>query len=172
MKQFKFLPVLLLLGFILCSFGGVKTFHDTSWIPADFDCRKSTLLVQNIGIPGCMEQGEKQTRVVTEIMQAEYTYKYELAKPDDILNSSKYADKDVYRWALMTNGVYMKETMGTMSASGADFHIYDRKLNKHYKPTGKSDSFLKHVMAPTIATIVKYLNELGTASKPAGGSAR
>ncbi len=159
MNRIKVLPVLLCLAYILSSFSGAKV---PSWIPKDFDPRKNILLIQSAEIHGCMEQGDdKQARVVKEGM-ADYPYKYELAKPADIMNGSKYQNKDIYRWALLTSRVDMGDApgQGTMQVSGADFHIYDRKMDKHYAPTGRSNSFLKGVLKYTISNIVKYAKGL------------
>ena len=159
MNRFKVLAVLLSLGYILSSFSGAKV---PAWIPKDFDPRKNILLVQSIDIHGCMEQGDdKQKRVVKEGM-ADYPYKYELADPEDITSGKKYQNKDVYRWALLTSRVDMGDApgQGTMRVSGADFHIYDRKMDKHYAPTGRSNSFLKAVLKYTISNIVKYVKGL------------
>jgi hypothetical protein len=164
MMAMKKLPLLMFSLLLLCSFGGeVKPFKRTDWIPTDFDARKSTLLVQqaNFNVPA--KQNQKIADQMKEIMQKEYPYKYAFASFEDIRDTAKYADTETYRWALVTNSVTGSWTYpngSSLIVSGNDFHLYDRKLKKDYSRTGYSDSFVAHVMAPTIATLVKFLKEL------------
>ena len=105
-------------------------------------------------------------------MQTIYPYKYEFASSEDITDSSKYADKKLYRWALMYSsnyrggGMHYSGTTGggmaygsSVGVNSSDFHIYDRQLNKEYQPTGSSNSFIMNVMKPTVATLVKYMKD-------------
>lgn len=136
------------------------------WIPSDFDVRKSTILVQPFVWHNKYkgDVGEKRTEEMKEEMKANYPYKYEFASEEDIRGGSKYADKDKYRYALMwSNGSYAP-VFGRATASNSgtvfDFHIYDRKLDKHYPATGKYASFIMTIFKPTVATIVEFMKNL------------
>ena len=165
MKQLKSISAIAAVFFVLCSFKGeIKPFKNTEWIPKDFDTRNGVLLVQEAAFNVPPKQNQKITGDMKEIMQQNFPFKYEFAPTSEISSDGKYADKDKYRWALVTTSIKFTSQHfdGTldMVVNAVDFHIYDRKNDKKYAPTKHSNSFVKPVMAPTVVTLVKYLKEL------------
>ncbi len=172
MKMSKMLPLLLVFICMFSSFSGdVKPYtNGDKWIPADFDPRQGVLLVLNFSIkenPNAYlkKAQDKATNEMKEVMAAGYPYKYEFVSKED-LKGSKYADLDKYRFAVVDGNTY---TMSIGSGSGGSssnvFHIYDRKLDKHYPDTGHPSSGVDITLKGTIATIVKYLKDLKPAAK-------
>ena len=166
--------LLLVIVCLLCSFsGGEKPFNNASkWIPADFDTRNNTLLLQSFSIkenPNAYLK-KAQDKVNEEMkaeMQTAYPYKWEFVTADDVKNNHKYADKDKYRWVLIVANVHTQSvgSGGASSSYSNDFHIYDRKSDKHYDETKHPSSSVLPVMKPTLATIVQHLK--GLTSPPA-----
>jgi len=203
MRNLKTLTGLLVLFCLVSSFGGdTKVYTNTKvWLPEGFDTRNTILLVQNFstGLKG-NNNLKKAEDHVTEEMKTEmakvYPYKYEFASADQIANSTKYANTDLYRYVLIdVNGSTPSHSSpnsmpssssnpnnpstyrggsssGGMSFGGApvnDIHIYDRKLDKHYPPTGHQQGYVTPILRTMVNTIVQYLKGLTTPPAPLPG---
>ncbi len=162
---------------ILSSFtgGGKSSGKSTDWIPADFDPRHGVLLVQNFYV---LEHPNKNLKKVQDKvsndmkaeMQDSYPYKFEMVDVSEINTGSQYADKDKYRWVLMSaysekESKFSHETGNGQTARNWStpqnvFHIYDRKTNKHYPDSGRPNADIKSAMRPTIGAIVDFLRAL------------
>lgn len=151
------------------SFGGPHSSKDKeSWIPADFDPRKTTLLVAKFEwhIP---EKAVKRNEEMDEEMKKSYPYPYEFATSSEIRKDSKYQDKDKYRYALMWTQASQGTAHGSAgqpiaSASTSNpifhFYIYDRKLDKSYPQNPKFNSYIVRVFKPTLEELMEYLKQL------------
>jgi hypothetical protein len=168
MKSIKVSAALLLFIAALCSFSGdVKPFNNADkWIPADFDTRKSTLLLQEFSIMDKPNANLKkaQDKINADMrteMQADYHYKFEVVSKDD-LKSAKYADTEKYRWVLIVQNTHTQSvgSGGASSSYSNVFHIYDRKADKHYPDTGHPSGSVIPTMKPTLATIMQFLKAL------------
>lgn len=184
-KLFTFIYTLVIV-LTLSSFSGKDIVYDnkSGWIPSDFDSRKSTLLVQNFDGEDHdhsnyrLKEYAKITDKMKQVMIETYKYKYEFASKEEIEKSDKYANKDEYRYVLTCdNSNYSPHNVGgrfggasgfsstnwdreSSTYSANTFHIYDRKLDKHYPTTGKSTAYVATTMKPTVAAIMKFLRAI------------
>jgi hypothetical protein len=153
------LTVIALSSFI----GDFKIFETGKWIPAEFDTRKTTLLVENFKLNGgnkhVAEACEKVTNDMKAVMKERYPYKYEFVSYDDLQGAGKYADKDAYRFVIMFDHDDKMNSSGGSYAANV-FHLYDRKLNKHYPETSKTSGMVIPVFAPTVSAVTSYLKAL------------
>src|SRR5580698_7099826 len=129
MKSVKITASLLVFIAALCSFSGeVKPFNNgDKWIPADFDTRHSTLLVQEFSIKDnpnayLKKAQDKATAEMRTEMQASYPYKFEMASKDE-LKSAKYADTEKYRWVLIVQNTNT-QSVGTGGASSNYSNVF------------------------------------------------
>jgi hypothetical protein len=161
--------MLLAIFCLLSSFtGGEKPFNNADkWIPADFDARKTTLLVQSISMTESPAVTSKKTQDKLNAdmkaeMQASYPYKFEFVSAADLISNSKYADTEKYRWVLKVRNVRTQTVANGSTATGSlsDFQICDRKMDKDYPETKHPSASVMEVMKPTVATIVKFLKDL------------
>jgi len=94
-------------------------------------------------------------------MEKKYPYRFEVTSGDSIREKSgKYADTDLYRFALVNSTTSSQVDFNRMGGAGAsitgfDFNFYDRKLGKNYPRTRKASSFPLSTFRPVINTIVK-----------------
>ncbi len=156
MKKLNLLLLTLVTLLALTSFSGNgKVFNNADkWIPADFDPRKTTLLID------CFCSSPLVKKLIEEHMQEKYPYKSVVA--NDTKDSIKYADKDLYRYVLVCRNYInsVSDPSGRSSyISLYDYHIWDRKLDKHYPETGKPSQLPMVNFRPMINTIVKFLSE-------------
>jgi hypothetical protein len=202
MRHIKMFSGLFILFFLLSSFGGdSKVYTNTKvWLPEDFDSRNTILLVQNfsMGMKGndrLKKAEDNVTEKMKAVMQQSYPYKYEFASSDQISNSPKYANTDLYRYVIIdingstpthmgnSNPPNMRPGSssnpnspsyhgGAPSTGGMEFgssvndlYIYDRKLDKSYPPTGHAQGYVTSILKPMMNTIVQYLK--GLTSPPA-----
>lgn len=171
MKTIQKLALSFLLVFSFSSMliaGDPKPFKNAAdWIPADFDSRKSTLLIEKF-VWHDAKKAQKVNDDMKEYAQQHYPYKFELVDGENIGDAAKYADKDKYRYALMmsdkmhtTHSTNMNTGMSSSrSLDVFDFHIYDRKLDKHYPVTTKYSSLVMLTFRPVIITIADHLKDL------------
>jgi hypothetical protein len=191
----KTLPHLLVLLCLLSSFGGdTRVFTNTKlWLPGDFDSRNTILLVKGYstglsGDAGLKNAEDKITDDMKAEMQKLYPYKYEFVSGTQVSSDPKYANTDVYRYVIMeSNGSTPVVISNNMPASQGpdprhperdrtgdknfglsvhDFHIYDRKLDKSYSPTGHPSNTVLPVFTTMINTIAEYLKGLTTPPAP------
>jgi hypothetical protein len=186
----KVLPGLLVLFLLLSSFSGdTKVFKNTKdWLPEDFDARNNILLIKNYstGLSGDADLKSAEDKVTDDMkaeMQRLYPYKYEFVSGNQVSANTKYANTDVYRYVIMENtgSVGIDHNMpgpgpnpnnpqayrAGQNTGGKqfgralhDFHIYDRKLDKSYSPTGHPNSLVVEVFSPMINTMAQYLKGL------------
>lgn len=194
-KNLSYLSLCMII-FALCAFtksGNQKEDpifdNGDKWIPADFDPRNGTLLVEKFILYNRKHEANKGTLEATEKMKEhmkkKYHYKYKFIDTDD-WNDTAYNDTNEYRYVIMfdnstkvsnpitsrgrepgsyksvvtANGLSHTENNVPMAYSSNDFHIYDRKLDIHYPITRKSNSYALPVFIPFINTIVKFLKAL------------
>ena len=163
----KKILALLIVTILLSSFAGLKKSAGDgfSWIPAGFDTRNSTLLVQNMTGPG-NERAQKIWNKITADMKYDitgaYTYSYEFASKAEIDSSPKYADKEKYRYVLVNVYTYTQTiSVGVNTGrSGTTFHIYDRAKNIHYGDAERGQSEVLPAFHYAITHISTYLEGL------------
>ena len=182
----KTLVRLLFLLCLLSSFGGeLKIFKNTSlWLPEGFDSRNTILLIKTFSTgrstdPDLEAAEDEVTDDMKFEMQRLYPYKYEFVRGNEVSSNHKYANTDVYRYVIMESngGTSMPSTsyVNTQNPNSAqryrtgdknfglsvhDFHIYDRKLDKSYSPTGHPTNTIQPVFSNMINTIAVYLHGL------------
>jgi hypothetical protein len=118
-------------------------------IPQEFGNNKQILLIEKRtrGISkGTMNRGYEKT------FTKYYTGKFELASREEIETSSKYKNKEIYRYVLRD----YTQTGGTTTLNGINgpgysyqhsynltFHLYDRLNNKDFETIGSGSTPLK-----------------------------
>lgn len=142
--------------------------NDDKWLPADFQPRKTVLLVQLINEDvvnsGWKAKYKKWNNEMREYMQEKYPYKYEFVSADDIeYKGKKYSDYQKYHFGLMiSKGDYTYS--GAAAGSGPnntntkdvyDFYFIDRASGKKYPVTKKFSSNPVMTFKPVINTILE-----------------
>ena len=158
---------------MLLSFKGgeVKPLKNAArWIPADFDVRTSTLMVQCFldNADHSIKARQKVNVDMKKYLAEAYPHKYEMITTA-MLEEDKYADKDAFRYVLMlengtsthdkglsTGSGMVNDPRNSMESATNRFHIHDRKLNKHYPDTFYSTSYVMPIFKSTLATILAH----------------
>ena len=113
------------------------TTNSNGWKPADFKPENGVLLIQRITRP------KGQQRKIEDFMAKEYPFKYEFVDIKDIESNNKYADKNIYRFALAYS--YSNRVMnGATKPSyyvAFDFNFIDRLNNETYPKSGIESSW-------------------------------
>ncbi|RYE16240.1 MAG: hypothetical protein EOP51_26170 [Sphingobacteriales bacterium] len=130
-----------------------KMGNSSAWLPTGFNPKESPILVQ------VYAQGANPiTAEMIAFMKEQYPYEYKLVSLEDIENTSGLYDADQYPYALIwsvkeenfgKNNNRLKQTF--------DMRFYDRKADKDYPNTGKSNNAPNLVFKPLIRTIVSKL---------------
>jgi hypothetical protein len=143
--------ILLFLFLAIASNPSKKTFSNgEKWIPKDFDPTKTTLLIQKF------RSSEKQQTKMEGYMEEKYPYKYEFVSTETIIErEGKYADTDIYRYALRITSHTTTYTNSNMVTSGFDFYFYDRANDIKYPASNKASSYIFTTFQPVINTILK-----------------
>lgn len=167
MKNVRLLIFMILALVALSSFKGDEKdkFYENKngLIPADFDTRNSTLLIESETFDptrdGIARYNERYRQYLSEV----YLYKFEINTQYEIINNSKYADKDQYRY-ILADRYSTHSYSGGYSASQAGsynvFYIYDRKLAKENPRAPKGSAFIMPTFKIAVNTITKFLKEL------------
>ena len=141
---FAALIIVLTYGCTTAMNSSMKTFtaNSNGWKPADFKPENGVLLIQRLTWP------KAQQRKIEDFMAKNYPFKYEFVDIKDMeANSSKYADKNIYRFALVNSmdrwTVTKTSGQGTSSSNTIvfDFNFIDRMSNKTYPKSGIASSW-------------------------------
>jgi hypothetical protein len=150
------------LGSILLSFGFLVTMgcattstvaEANKWIPADFNSKSTTLLIQpSAGFPKMYENKIKEF----------YLRKYKIVSLEEIENpQGTFANTDSFRYAL-ENGITTNfkaagaGSFGSSVKSETDYHFYDRKLKKHLKAYGRVNNGRTIVLSLVLSEVAQH----------------
>jgi hypothetical protein len=140
--------------------------NGNAWIPADFQPKKTVLLVQLLDENSVAASWRKKFRQWNEEMEAymqeKYPYKYEFVTADQIEGSpQKYSDKTKYAFGLLvSNGTISYQGVGSSSPGNNttkavyDYYFIDRATGKKYPPTKKYSSNPLITFMPVVNTIL------------------
>ncbi len=100
-----------------------------------------------------LEERESRDQYLKKYFKENYKGKYVFATMDEI-NSEKYGDVDVYRYAFTYNKIQhtvsdMETNDKVASYGSSNYFIYDRKMKKEYNSTFHSGFFGKTIEAYT-----------------------
>ncbi len=143
-----------------------KFFKDgANWIPPDFNPSKGVLLI--VTYPG----KEGWNSDMTDFVEKHYGGKYEVVDEKTIKSDQgKYADKDVYRYAILwrinngksssTHNYYSPSTITTVSYSDPQLdwygHFFDRQTGKEYSETRKINNYGRKGYIPFFNSIERF----------------
>jgi hypothetical protein len=156
----KLLTLTLIISALLlsgCFLPTVKTFKSNSngWRPTEFVPSKGVLLIERVSWP------RNQQRKIEKFMKKKYEYKYEFVDSKDLSdNTGKYADKNIYRFAmtysydLHTNN-FMEPGKSPSSISMFDFRFIDRLKGKEHAPSGIGSSWASVTFKKMIEEVLK-----------------
>lgn len=157
MKRILYVVTIALLV-LFCSCGSpMKSFtsNNNGWKPNDFVPSKGVLLIERINRP------KAQQKKIEEFMAKEYSYKYEFIDAKNLQeNPDKYADKNIYRFALMSSLSFSnihenQPSRSALNVGSFDYHFIDRANNKVYPNSGIGSSWASMTFKKIIKTCLE-----------------
>jgi hypothetical protein len=152
----KLLITAFFIFFAGASFSQMKAFKENSngWRPADLKLEEGVLLIEKVSWP------KKQQKKIEEFMEKKYPYKYEFVDAKDLNDSTKFSDKNTYKFALMCT--YSSKTMHEnqpnqrpLNVGTFDFNFIDRLNNKAYPKSGIFSSWASMTFKQIIETLLE-----------------
>jgi len=100
------------------------------WLPEDFNPKNVILLVQY------HPYGEKQNDRLSEFLEKEYHWRYEIINIDQLGKNKKYDDKKLYQFVLLWKDIKALENTTDLHHAftyhDIDGHFLDRNTDKEY----------------------------------------
>lgn len=128
--------------------------NSNGWKPDDFNPGKGTLLIQRT-LP------KSQQQKIEDFMKEKYAYKYEFVDVEDLnSNIEKFADKNTYRFALVSSyrvhDIHQNDvSKNSLNVGVFDFNFVDRLKNKNYPKSGIGSSWASMTFKKIIETCLK-----------------
>ena len=128
--------------------------NSNGWKPDDFTPGKGILLIQRT-VP------KSQQKKIEDFMTEKYGYKYEFVDEADLTNNvEKFADKKIYRFALVSSYRVHDMHQNDMSRRPLkvgvfDYNFVDRLKNKDYPKSGIGSSWASMTFKKIIETCLK-----------------
>jgi len=147
---------LLISSFFLIAFTGCvehKIIYSNwnDWLPADFDPKNTTLMVEITSDPMTPEEIK-----MTEYVKENYPYKCTFVYHSDIYTKTgTFGDAKTYRYALISKSFFQQSAIPTnRDLIRKDFYFYDRLNDKNFPITNRSSNKKIHPFIGIINTIV------------------
>jgi hypothetical protein len=140
-----------------CGFSHTTLKGTETWIPPGMDAKNTILIVEKY------PYSEKFNQKMDDYFAKKYGNRYVVLDMKTILSKTgKYADSNVYRYALLwSKSIVDVEEVGSSTTHHnlyMDCHFYDRLLQKEYPKTGRTYKYARKAYVPVINTLAKKLN--------------